>query len=91
MAQTFNTLRKYGAKIGAGAREYGAKIGAGATALGLSTMAMAQTASDPIGDMLDAVGLSGVSAKVIALGLLVVGVALAFKGPDVAKRIIRKI
>lgn len=80
MSQTFNTLRKYGAKIGAGA-----------TALGLSTMAMAQTASDPMGDMLDAVGLSGVSAKVVALGLLVVGVALAFKAPDVAKRIIRKI
>lgn len=79
MAQTFNTLRKYGSKIAVGA-----------TALGLSTLASAQ-ASDPIGDMLDAVGLSGVSAKVIALGLLVVGVALAFKGPDVAKRIIRKI
>lgn len=79
MAQTFNTLRKYGSKIAVGA-----------TALGLSTLASAQ-AADPIGDMLDAVGLSGVSAKVIALGLLVVGVALAFKGPDVAKRIIRKI
>ncbi|WP_313146869.1 hypothetical protein [Diaphorobacter nitroreducens] len=71
-------------------RMHANKIAVGATALGLSTLASAQ-AADPIGDMLDAVGLSGVSAKVIALGLLVVGVALAFKGPDVAKRIIRKI
>lgn len=78
MSQTFKTLRKYGAKVTAGA-----------TGLMLSGLAMAQ--SDPIGDMLDAVSLSGISAKVIAMGLLIVGIALAFKGPDLAKRIVRKV
>ena len=40
---------------------------------------------------IDAVDLSGISAKVIAAGLLVIGVAIAFKGPDLAKRIVRKV
>lgn len=40
---------------------------------------------------LDAVGLDGVSAAVIAAGLLLVGIAMAFKGPDLAKRLIRKV
>lgn len=74
------------------ARKYGAKITAAATTMALSGMAMAQsTGSDPIGEMLDAVGLSSVTAKVIAACLVVVGIALAFKGPDVAKRVIRKV
>lgn len=72
------------------ARKYGAKATAGATGLMLSGLAMAQ-AADPIGDMLDAVSLDGISAKVIAMGLLIVGIALAFKGPDLAKRIVRKV
>ena len=73
------------------ARKYGAKATAGATGLMLSSLAMAQAAGDPIGDMLDAVSLDGISAKVIAMGLLIVGIALAFKGPDLAKRIVRKV
>ena len=40
---------------------------------------------------IDAVDLSGIAAKVIAAGLLVIGVAIAFKGPDLAKRIVRKV
>lgn len=71
-------------------RKYGAKAAAGASGLMLSGLAMAQ-ASDPIGDMLDAVSLDGISAKVVAMGLLIVGIALAFKGPDLAKRIVRKV
>ena len=40
---------------------------------------------------IDAVDLSGISAKVIAAGLLVIAIAIAFKGPDLAKRIVRKV
>lgn len=72
------------------ARKYGAKVAAGATTLALSGMAFAQ-GTDPIGDAIDAVALGGISAKVVAAGLLIVGVALAFKGPDLAKRIVRKV
>lgn len=39
---------------------------------------------------IDAVDLSGISAKVIAAGLLIIGVAIAFKGPTLAKRIVRQ-
>lgn len=42
-------------------------------------------------DFFDAVDLSGVTAKVIAAGLLIIGIAVAFKGPDLAKRIVRKV
>ena len=79
MTATFRTLRKYGAKAVAGA-----------SGLAISGMAMAQ-ATDPISDMLDAVSLGGISAKVVAAGLLIVGIALAFKAPDLAKRVVRKI
>ena len=41
--------------------------------------------------MLDAVDLSGISTKVAAAGLLIVGIALVFKGPALAKRIISKV
>lgn len=51
--------------------------------------AMAQTG--PFDAFLDAVDLGGVSTGVIAAGLLIVGIAIAFKGPDIAKRLIRKV
>ncbi|WP_454914289.1 hypothetical protein [Variovorax gossypii] len=38
----------------------------------------------------DAADFSGVATKVIAGGLLIVGIAVAFKGPDLAKRLVRK-
>jgi hypothetical protein len=40
---------------------------------------------------IDAVGLDGISAAVIAAGLIVVAIAMAFKGPDLGKRVIRKV
>lgn len=68
---------------------YGAKIAAAGVALSLSGAAMAQsTGMDAI---LDAVGLGSIEAKISALALIVVAVALVFKGPDLAKRIIRKV
>ena len=72
------------------ARKYGAKIAAVATLGAMSVPAFAQT-SNPIVTMLEAIGLDGVQAAVIAMGLVIVGVALAFKAPSVAKRGIAKV
>ncbi|WPG38744.1 hypothetical protein [Variovorax sp. EBFNA2] len=54
----------------------------------LASPAFAQTS--PWDAFFDAVDFSGVSAKVIAGGLLIVGIAVAYKGPDLAKRLVRK-
>lgn len=81
MQNTFKTARKYGSKIAA----------AGTTAaLTMFTMVSAH-ADDGITAALDAVDLSGVGVKVGAAALLIIGVALMFKGPDLAKRVIRKV
>lgn len=71
------------------AKKYGAKIAAAGAAVTLSTGAFAQ--STGIDSILDAVSLSGIETKVVAACLLIVGIALVFKGPDLAKRIIRKV
>lgn len=63
---------------------------AGVATLGASS-AMAQTATNPIVTMIEGIGLDGVTAAVIAVCVIVVGIALAMKGPDVAKRVIRKV
>ena len=79
MSQTIKTARKYGSKLAVVA-----------LTAPFAVTSFAQTA-DPIGDAMDAVSLDGIAAKVIAAGLLIVGIALAFKGPDLAKRIVRKV
>lgn len=56
----------------------------------MSVAAHAQ-AVDPITTMLDSIDLTGITVKVIAAGIVIVGIALAFKGPDVAKRVVRKV
>ena len=71
------------------ARKYGAKIAAAAT---LGAVTLMQTAHAAGFDaFIDEVDLSGLSVKVIAAGLLVVGIAIAFKGSDLGKRIVRKV
>lgn len=70
-------------------KRYGAKIAAAGVALSLSSAAMAQ--STGIDSILDAVGLGSLEAKITASCLLIVALALVFKGPDLAKRIIRKV
>lgn len=69
------------------ARKYGSKV------LALATLATFSVAShaEGIDDIFDAVDLAGISTKVGALALVIVGIALVFKGPDLAKRIIRKV
>lgn len=53
--------------------------------------APAHAVDSPITTMLAAVDLSTVSTALVAICLLVIGIALVFKGPDIAKRIIRKV
>jgi len=75
------------AKTRAIAQKFGAKIAVGTTALMVAGMSHAAG----LDDIFDAIDLSGISAKVLALGLLIVGIALIMKGPSIAKRIIGKI
>lgn len=72
------------------ARKYGAKVAVASTSLALAPFAMAQ-ATSPIDTILEAVTLDGISGKLVAMAVIVVGIALVFKGPDLAKRIIRKV
>ncbi|MGY8530571.1 hypothetical protein [Paracidovorax citrulli] len=72
------------------ARKFGAKIAVAAMSLGAMTMARAAD-TDPFSAMMDSIALGGVSAKVIASGLLIVGIALAFKAPDLGKRVVKKV
>lgn len=48
-------------------------------------------AVDGITTALTAVDLSGVATAVGAVALVIVAIALVFKGPDIAKRVIRKV
>lgn len=77
----FNQARKYGAVV----------VAVPAMAL-TSIAARAQAAGgDGITAALDAVDLSGVATIVGAAALVIVAIALVFKGPDLAKRVIRKV
>ena len=62
-----------------------------ASVLGLTVMQAAHAEGSPITSALDAVDLSGIAVKIAAAGLLIVGIALAFKGPDLSKRVVRKV
>lgn len=68
-----------------------AKFAALVAAAMVAPSAMAQTEASSWDSFFDAIGLDGVAAKVIALGVIIVGIAMAFKGPDVSKRVIRKV
>lgn len=58
--------------------------------VGLMSLA-ARAQGTELGDILDAVDLSGIATKVGAAGLVIVGVALLFKAPALAKRIVSKV
>lgn len=72
------------------ARGYTKAVLVPASLLVAATASNAQS-TDGIGSALDAVDLSGVNTKVAAAGLLIVAIALVFKGPDLAKRVVRKV
>ena len=59
---------------------------------GLSVLAVAPAfAADGITAALTAVDLTGVATAVGAIALIIVAIALVFKGPDIAKRVIKKV
>lgn len=60
-----------------------------ATVAAMSSPAFAQGTSN-WDQFFDAVDFTGVSAKVIVGGLAIVAIAIAFKGPDLAKRLVKK-
>lgn len=68
-------------------KNQGAKL---ATAAAL-VAATASVHANPIVTMIEGIDLDGVSTAVVASGVLIVGIALAFKAPDVAKRAVRKV
>lgn len=69
------------------ARQYGAKVVAGSA----GALAVASSHAAGLDDLFDAIDLSGVSVKVLALGVVIVGIALYMKGPAIVKRIIAKV
>lgn len=62
-----------------------------ATAGLVAASAHAAPGDNPLLDALDAISITGIAAAVGVIGLAIVGIALAFKGPDLGKRVIRKI
>lgn len=69
------------------ARQYGAKVVAGA----VGSLAFVSAHAAGIDDLFDAVDLSSTGAKITALAVVIVGIALVIKGPSIVKRIIAKI
>lgn len=57
----------------------------------VSMMVAASAHAGPIDTLLDAIDISGVSAKVTAVATVIVGIALVMKGPVIAKRLISRI
>ncbi len=71
------------------------KLTTSATALVIgafaSVSAHAAGATDPVSQIFASIDLTTVGASVIALGVLVIGVNMAFKGVDLGKRGVRKV
>jgi hypothetical protein len=72
-------------------RKYGAKVLVGGTAAGALSMAHAAAGDNPIVVLLTSIDLSTVAVAIAAIALIIVGIALTMKGPDVSKRVIRKV
>jgi len=53
--------------------------------------AMAQTAASGFDAAIDSVNLGGLAVKIGAAGLLIIGVAIAFKGSTLGKRVVNKV
>lgn len=70
------------------AQKFGAKVAIGGLSL-VPVFAMAQ-GTDPVSQIFAAVDLTTVSVAVIAVGLLVIAIVMAFKGIDLGKRAVSK-
>lgn len=53
--------------------------------------AMAQAAASGFDAAIDSVNLGGLAVKIGAAGLLIIGVAIAFKGSTLGKRVVNKV
>lgn len=62
-----------------------------ATTLALAPLGVFAQEANPISDLLDGVDLAGVATKVAAVAVTIVAIALAIKGPSIAKRLISRI
>lgn len=71
-------------------RKYGAKAAAGVSTALVGAAAMAQ-ATDPVTTLFAAISLTTVAASVVAIGVIIVGISMAFKGTDLAKRGVKKV
>lgn len=70
------------------ARKYGPKI----VALGVVSASVPSFAAGTVVDQIfAAIGLDGVTVSVVALGVLIIGIAMAFKSVDLGKRGVAKI
>lgn len=72
------------------ARKYGSKAAALTALAGASVPAFAQS-TNPFEVMLESIGIGGVVAAVVAFGLTVVALTMAFQSIVVAKRGVKKI
>lgn len=75
-------------QMGLTAKEKAAGVALAGLVLANSAHAQSSTG---INSLFDSVDLSGISAKVLALSVLIVGIALVMKGSSIVKRIIAKI
>jgi type IV secretory pathway VirB2 component (pilin) len=57
----------------------------------IANVAHAQAAPNPIVVLLQSIDLTTVAAAIAVITLVIVGIALTMKGPDVSKRVIRKV
>lgn len=73
------------------ARKLGTKLAIAVAFLAAAGAASAQTSTNPIVQLLNEIGLDGVQAAVLAVCVTIIGIALTMKGPDVSKRVIRKV
>lgn len=46
---------------------------------------------NPIVTILNAIGLDGVQAAVLAAGMVIISIALTFRGPVLGKKVIRQV
>lgn len=66
-----------------------ARLATFAAVAGSSVCAFAS--ADPVADMFAGISLTSVAAAVAAMGLLIVGIAMAYKAIDLAKRGVKKV
>lgn len=66
------------------------KYGSGA-ALAVAAVASHAAGTGPVDTIFAAIDLTTVAASVLGMGVLIIGVAMAFKGVDLGKRGVKKV